>query len=225
MAQGTPENRVAVSVTAGIQATSATFSQTVTFEQYSEPGSLTSNYTVGRRPVIDGGVTVRVWHMLAVGVSVSSLNDSGSAQVNAKVPHPFVFQRLRDVNGTAPADHKELATNVYAAYWLRLNPRLELIVSGGPSFFRVDQDFVSDVAFSEADPFDTATYQGATVVRRRKRVAGGNVGAEAAWRLTAHLGLAAAARYSRATADFPGTSAEGVVVGGLHVGGGIRVVF
>jgi hypothetical protein len=225
VAQGTPESRVAVSLTGGYQTNATTFSQTVAFEQYSEPGSVTSTYTVRRRPVGDVGVTVRVWRNLGIGISGSSLRDSGSAQVSALIPNPFVFGQLRPVNGPADVSHRELDLHFQAAYWARLSDRLEIIISGGPSRFRVDQDFVSDVAFSETDPFDTATYEGASVVRQRQTVMGANIGGEAGWRIARHLALAGAVRFSRAKADFPGTSAEGVVVGGLHVGGGVHLLF
>jgi hypothetical protein len=102
---------------------------------------------------------------------------------------------------------------------------VELVVSGGPSVFRVDQDFVSDVAYTQEYPYDTATFEGASLVRQRKTVIGGNIGGEVGWRITRHLGLAGAVRYSHASAEFAGTSAQPVPVGGVHVGGGVRLLF
>jgi hypothetical protein len=225
LAQGTPDSRVAVSVVAGFEATAPTFSQSITFEQYSEPGSLTTSYTRQRGPVADIGATVRVWRNFGVGVSGSHSHDSGTAQVHALVPHPFVFNHPREVNGPADVTAIESAVHVQAAYWAQLSPRLDIVVSGGPSFFHVEQDFVSDVAFTETDPYDTAAFQGATVERKQRSVTGGNIGGEVGWRLATHIGLAGAVRYSRATADFPDTSATPVRVGGLHLGGGVRLLF
>ena len=225
LAQGTPDSRVAVSIIGGYQVTESTFSQSVTFEQYSEPGSLTTTYTHERRPVADIGATVRVWRNFGVGVSGSHSDDSGTAQVHALVPHPFVFNQPREVNGLADVTFTETVLHVQAAYWAQLTPRLDIVVSGGPSFFRVEQDFVSDVAFSETDPFNTATFEGATVERKQRSVTGANIGGEVGWRLARHFGLAGAVRYSRATADFPDTSATPVRVGGLHLGGGVRLLF
>jgi hypothetical protein len=226
LAQGTPpDSRVALDLTAGYQTIATSFSQTVTFEQYSESGSLTSTYTVGRRPVVDAGLIVRVWRSVGVGISGSYFHDSGSAQVNALVPNPLVFGQPRQVNGPAGAAHTEAGVHFQAAYWVQPSQRLEIVVSGGPSVFRVDQDFVSDVTYTQAYPYDVATFQGASVIRQRKTETGVNIGGEVGWRVARHLGLAAAMRFSRATAEFPGTSAQSMVIGGLHVGAGIRLPF
>lgn len=224
-AQGTPESRVAASIIGGYRLTAPTFSQSVTFEQYSEPGTLTTTYTQERRPIIEFGATVRVWRNIGVGVSGSHSEDSGTAQVHALVPHPFVFNQPREVNGPADVTSIESVVHVQVAYWTQLTPRLDLIVSGGPSFFRVEQDFVNDVAYTETAPYDTATFQSATVERQQQSVTGGNIGGEVGWRLARHLGLEGAVRYSHAHADFPGTSATPVPVGGFHLGGGVRFLF
>jgi hypothetical protein len=226
LAQGTPpDSRVAIDVSGGLQATITTVSQAITFEQYSETGSLTSTYSTGRRPVAEGGLTVRLWRAFGVGVSGSYVHDSGSAQVNALVPNPLVAGQPRQVDGPAGVAHSEVAMNFQATYWTTLGERLDLVVSGGPSIFRVDQDFVSDVTYTQTFPYTIATYQGASVLRQRATVGGGNIGGAVGWRVARHFGLEATGRFSRASADFAGTSAQTVVVGGLHFGGGIRVLF
>jgi hypothetical protein len=225
LAQGVPDSRVALHFRGGYQTNVSSFSQTVMFEQYSETGSLTSSYTVRRGPVLDAGLTVRVWRTFGVGVSGSYFHDSGLAQVNALVPHPFVFGQPRQVNGSSSVPRTEIGMHFQAAYWAQPSQRLEVVVTGGPSVFRVDQDFVSDVTFTQTAPYDTATYQGSSVIRQRKTVSGGNIGGEIGWRVARRLGLAAAVGFSRARAQFPGTSAQAVVIGGLHVGGGVRLLF
>jgi hypothetical protein len=225
LAQSVPDSRVALHLDGGYKTNVTRFSQTVTFEQYSETGSLTSTYTVRRGPVVDAGLTVRVWRTFGIGVSGSYFHDSGFAQVSALVPHPFVFGQPRQVNGQASVPHTEIGMHFQAAYWARPSQRLEVVITGGPSLFRVDQDFVSDVTFAETSPYDTATYQGASAIRQRKTVSGGNIGGEVGWRVARRLGLVAAVHFSHATAQFPGSSAQAVVIGGLHIGGGVRLLF
>jgi hypothetical protein len=225
MAQGTPDSRVALDVGAAFQAKATSVTQTIAFEQYSEPGSLTSTYSASKGPIVDAGVTVRVWRHFGAGVSVDYFHDSGSAQVSAMVPNPFEFGQLRQVSGTPGVSHTEVDTHVQAAYWAQLSPRVDILVSGGPSVFRVDQDFVSDLAYTQAAPYNAATYQGASTVRERQTAVGGNVGGEIGWRVANHLNLTGSMRYSRATADFPDTSAQPLVLGGLRVGGGICLHF
>ena len=100
-----------------------------------------------------------------------------------------------------------------------------MLVSGGPSVIRAEQDFVSDVAYSQTFPYNTATFEGATVERQRKTAIGVNVGAEAGWRLVGPFGVAAVVRYSRVTDHFPVIGATSVPVGGLNVTGGVRLLF
>ncbi len=225
LAQSPPTDRVAVSLTGGYLLTERTFSQSVTFEEYSEEGSLTTAYTVTRHPTADAGVTVRLWRHFGLGLAGSYLHESGSAQVTALLPHPFQFGQPRQISGPAGAAHNELAVHFQAAYWAQLGPRLAVIVSGGPSVFTVDQDFVADVAFSATEPYDTATYDGATVLRQRQTATGGNIGGDVGWRLTRHLAVAGALRYARATATFPESGAGPVSVGGVHAGAGLQLLF
>ncbi|MEP6918000.1 MAG: hypothetical protein ABJC89_20300, partial [Acidobacteriota bacterium] len=172
-AQGMPVARAVVSVTAGYQTSQPTFSQSITFEEYSEEGSLTTAYATRRRPVADGGLTLRLWRRLGVGVAGSYFHDAGSATVSALLPNPFVFDQPRQISGPAGVTHNELALHFQAAYWAPISPRVALIVSGGPTVFRVEQDFVSDVTYSHTDPYDAAAYEGASVIRKHQNVTGG----------------------------------------------------
>jgi hypothetical protein len=225
LAQRTPDRRVSVTLAGAYQASTTGVTQAITFEQYGEDGSLTAGYTVDRGPAIDLGAVVRLWRGFGAGVAGSYFHDSGSAQVNALVPHPFFANQPRQISGPVPVSRSELALHIQAVYWIQPTGRLDIVVSGGPSVFRADQDFVSDVTFSQTFPYDTAAFESAAVVRERKTVTGGNVGAEVGWRLSRYVGVAGLIRYSRASASFPDTSAPAIVVGGLHLGGGVRCVF
>ncbi len=224
-AQQTPDTRVAVGVSVAGQLAATSFSQSISFEQYAEAGSLSTAYSFRPKPAIDGGVTVRVWGPIGIGVSGSYASSSTTAEVGASVPNPLVFGQPRQVDGPADVAHTEVGVHIQAVYWVEPTPRTELIVSGGPSVFRVDQDFVSDVSYTQSYPYTTATYQSATVLRERQSVTGFNIGGEMGWKWTSHVGLSAGLRYSHATADFADTHATAVTIGGLHVGGGVRLLF
>jgi hypothetical protein len=224
-AQSVPDSRLALDFGGGFRATTSSFTQSITFEQYSEPGSLTSSYLIGRRPVADAGIMVRLWRHLAVGIAATYLHDSETAQVNALVPNPLVFAQPRQISAPVAVSHVDLAGHFQAAYWAQLTPHLEISISGGPSIFRVTQYFVSDVAYSQTFPYTTATFEGASVVRERKAVTGGNIAAQAGWRLARHLSVVAEARFARASVTFTGASAQSIIVGGLDMGGGIRLRF
>ena len=224
-AQDVPAARVAVEFTLGQTAPSTTFTQNVTFEQYSETGTLTSAYTAGHSLSFEGGGTVRLWHGLGVWVSGSHFSDSGTAQVSASVPNPIVFNQPRQISGPAAITHAENVVHVDAAYWIQIAPKFSVIVSGGPSFFHVTQDFVTDVTYSETFPYTTATYESADTTRETASVTGFNVGGEAGYRLFHALSVVGAVRYSHAHASFPDALDDPMPVGGVHAGGGIRFEF
>jgi hypothetical protein len=102
---------------------------------------------------------------------------------------------------------------------------MTVIVEGGPSFFHVTQDFVSDVTYTQEPPFDTATYQSASTVRQKQSATGYNVGGDAGWRVWGDLSIVGAVRFSHATASFTEALAQPMKLGGLHVGAGIRLMF
>ncbi len=225
LAQAPPDSRVAVTVSAGERTTPTSFSQSITFEAFSEQGSLTTNYKITQPPFVDGDVTVRVWRGFGAGIAVSYLHDAFPAHVTALIPHPIIVNQPRTIRGDAVVTHRESAAHLQAVYWLQRRRRLDVLVSGGPSVIRADQDFVSDVSYGQTFPYNTATYEGATVTRQRKTAVGINIGAEAGWRVAGPFGVAALARYSRVINHFPAVGAESVIVGGLNVGGGVRLLF
>src|SRR5262245_51894704 len=89
-AQDASPKRVAATITAGYLMPATRFTQSVTFEQYSEEGTITSVYNAASRPSFDGAVTLRVWRGLGVGVAGTYFHDPGVAQVSAMVPHPLL---------------------------------------------------------------------------------------------------------------------------------------
>jgi hypothetical protein len=224
-AQTVPTRHVAVELTVGNAAPATTFTQSVTFEQYSETGSLTSAYSAPNTLSLDGGVTVRLWHGLGVEVAGSHFRASGNAQVSASIPNPLVFNQPRDISGTAPLTHAENVVHVDAAYWIQIAPKLSVIVSGGPSFFRVTQDFVTDVTYSETFPYTTATYESADTTTERGSATGFNVAGEAGYSLFHGLSIVGAVRFSRAHVSFTDALTSPMPVGGVHVGGGVRYEF
>jgi hypothetical protein len=224
-AQGVPADRVAVTLSAGYGVTSRSFSQNTTFELFSEDGTMTSSYTVRHAPLYEAGATARLWRNFGAGVAFSSARQNGPAQVVAQIPDPFQFNQFHQISGAPGVQHNETAVHAQAAFWFTAGKRLDVIVSGGPSFFSAQRDFVSDVTYEDTFPYNSPAYQAATLTRARKRATGVNLGAEGGWRFASHFAVAAVARYSRATADFGSVGGQSVELGGLHVGGGIRLLF
>lgn len=224
-AQSTPPERVAITLGAAYPASTTTFTQTTSFEAYAETGSLTTTYAIPQKVRFDVAGVVRLWHGLGVGIAASTLDGTAPAAITGQIPHPINVNQPRALTGTADAWHSESAIHLQAAYWFRVTPRIDIIVTGGPSRIKVQQDFVSDVSYSQTFPYDTVTFESATLTREEKTVTGANVGADVGVRLLAHIGAAGFVRYSRATADFPDSGVAAFRVGTFDVGGGIRLAF
>ena len=224
-AQGTPREHVAISLGVSEQVSSTTFSQSVTFEAWGENGSIDTTYTISQKLRFTAGGVVRVWHGFGVGVSGNTMSGTDVSQIGGQIPHPIDTNRPRTLTGTADTFHRESAVHVQAAYWFQPAPRVDVIVGAGPSFMRVEQDFVSDVSYTQTFPYDSVTFQTATLTRERQSVTGFNAGAQVGVRLVGGIGVGGTMRYSRGTATFPDTGASSVKLGGFEVGGGLHLTF
>jgi len=220
-------DRVFIYVNGGYQAGSNDFSRTVTFKVYAEDGSFLTNYSVKSAPVFDAGGGLRLWKGLAVGIGVSRYNKSGSGDVKAQVPHPFFFNQMREVDGTAGGlTREETALHLQVLYMVPVG-RIALAFFGGPSFFSIKQTLVSAVSYNESYPYDTATFATATTEGASKSVTGFNAGVDVAYMFARNIGVGGGVRYARASTTLTSGSAGDVTmhVGGAQVGAGLRVRF
>jgi hypothetical protein len=220
----TGRGRVTLSV--GPQMDTARLSESLTLTKYVEPAPVTAELPRAAVPFFDVGVALRLAGNLGAGISVSYVTNTGEAEVTAQIPHPFYFNQVRRITGTVPGvRHDELATHTDLVYLLMF-PRIDLMVSGGASLFRVRQAFVSDVIHAEAYPYDAASFVDATLTTESSSAIGYNAGADLTWKLSPRWGVGAMIRLSRARVAF--TIAEtdaSAEVGGLQAGGGLRLIF
>ena len=110
-----------------------------------------------------------------------------------------------------------------------VSPKIDVLVSAGPSFFRLQQDVVTSVIITEAGDFATPVI--ATEVEEVKRsVMGFNVGADATYVLwqndNVRVGAGGFVRVASATTDVRmlATDVE-TKVGGVQFGFGGRIRF
>jgi hypothetical protein len=206
------------------QAVSTTFNETARPITFAEPAVVTTTYRVRSAAGFDAGAGIKVWRNLAVGAAVSFFSKSGVGSVAAQVPHPFYFNRARTVAGDASnLTRAETAVHIRITWLAPLNRRWQLAISGGPSWFMVDQDLVTDVSVTQAYPFDTADFAGVASARQSRSRIGFNAGGDLDYMVRPKLGVGIGVTFSRASV--PLTDAVTVDAGGLHVGGGVRFRF
>lgn len=222
------EARGFVNINGGRQVTSTDFSDNVIFTQFVEEGNLDVSYDVDRGTVFDVSGGIRVWRNLAVGVGVSRFSRNDDTSVTAQIPHPFFFDRDRQINGTA-ADlkRKETAVHVQAMWVVPASDSVVVTLFGGPTYLVVKQDLVTDVLFTQTYPYNAATFTGTNRRNQSDSKIGFNVGADIAFYFSDMIGVGWLARFSRASVDLrsPDGGTVAIDAGGFHTVGGLRVRF
>jgi hypothetical protein len=225
------QERFRVSANVGQQASTMTVSQEQPFDRYFEQGTFTFERTVPKGPIFDAGATVRLWHRLHAGAAVSVFDKTGAGTLTARVPHPLQFNKPRTTTGEVPgAARREVGSHFVFGWLIPASNGLDFLLFGGPSIFAAEQLFVRSLPLTldkEVFPFDELAFPGADTETLRKTVPGYHAGVDMSWRLTRHLGVGLLMRFSSGKTDFTPTGAQPVevTVGGLHAGGGVRVMF
>ena len=219
--------RVRILLSGGAQRSLASFHQSFTVTRNVEDEPVTSDLKVGMSGFFDAGVRIRVARRLSVGATGFSSPGLATGSVDAKVPHPFYFSQPRDVTGDLSGlMRKESGVHIDLAYPLAVSGRTEVMLFGGPSYIRAEQELVTNVAYDEVYPFDKATFTSATTAVAKMGAPGFNVGVDATWRLSRATRAGALVRYSRADLTLSPASGNDVSLraGGLHVGGTLQFV-
>jgi len=221
-------DRLYFQLDAGAQTATPRFTSNVTFKLNGEDGSFTARYRFVSAIAVAARAGVRVGGNLGLGVGVSRFVRQGEATVAAALPHPFFFNRPRNVTGVA-SDLKREETMVSAelAWLLRPRRKLDVMLFAGPAYFTTRQAMATRPRYTETYPFDTATFVGVDAQTVNKAGVGFTAGFDVSYRLSKRVGIGSLIRYSRAMATFsaaPGSNAR-VTLGGVQTTAGLRVGF
>ena len=223
-----PQTRGFVSVNGGYQTTANNFRDGAIYRRNAEDGRFDTTYTVKAGPTFDvagGGI---VWRRLGIGVGVSRFTLATPTHLAGSIPHPFFFNLPRAVSADVGGlKREELAVHVQARAIVPAGQHVQVMLFGGPSFFQVKQDVVTDFTYTDSYPYDEASFRSATSSTQTKSKIGFNAGGDFAFFFTRQVGVGAAVQFSGTT--IPLTSAGGgaadVKVGGVQAGGGLRLRF
>ena len=215
----------------GFETTSGTLNDSVSFGLYDETGTKTVEQNVDSGSLIDFSLGARVWRNVSVGIGFHRGANSSEAAATASVPHPVFFNANRNA-AVAASDlsRRESAFHLQFGYMIVLSDVLSVHAMAGPSFFRLRQDVLADISFSEQTfPF-TAVNATGVIAERSDNVTGLNIGVDVMYLLydsdAYRIGGGAFLRYSGASARIPVISNEvDSDVGGLQIGFGARVRF
>ena len=221
-----------VNIGFGVESGSSSITDTHNFVVYEESATVTSstNWTSGS--LIDAGFGVRVWRNLTVGSGYHQEENDTNGEITGSIPSPIFFNRPRTLNQEVVLDRKERAMHLVVGWVMPFSEKLDVMVFGGPSFFRLEQDGASldaDPIREGASPFTTVVVD-VDVSTRKKSLAGYNVGADVtyiAWSNDdVRIGAGGFVRFTQAEGDILQlVNEQSTKVGGMQFGFGARVRF
>jgi len=215
----------------GVESGSSTMTDTRTSTVYEEPATVTSAVTFTSGSLFDVGVGLRVFRNFTVGVAYHQEQNDSDGSLTGSIPSPVFFNKPRALNDTVPGlNRKEAAAHLVLGWVIPLSSKLDVMVFGGPSFFRLNQDAVSNVTFGENGGDYSKVVAQPTITERAKSVTGFNVGADATYIVwsndSVRLGAGGFIRFTQASTDVEMLgSSQPTDVGGVQFGFGGRIRF
>ena len=231
-AQGaTWADRGYINVGWGVESGSSDMSDTSTLSIYEETATVTStsNFTSGS--LFDVGVGLRVWRNLTVGAAYHQEQNDTEGRLTGSIPSPVFFNRPRTLDEAVPGlDRKESAAHLQIGWVIPIRDKIDVMVYGGPSFFRLEQETVSDVEFTEPGGSFTTVGADEEITVRKKSQTGYNVGVDATYILwqndSVRIGAGGFVRFTQADMDVEMlSSSQPTKAGGVQFGFGARLRF
>ena len=223
------DGRVTVSVNLGGQAGSTDVARQSTFSLYEEEARFDTAQTASTGAIFDIGAVYRVGRNWGVGLGYTRSSGSDDATMTASIPHPLFFGQPRAVNASvAGLNTRENAVHLQAVLFVPFVERVDFMFAAGPSFYNVEQGFISGIAFSEVPPaFNSVTVDNIDVVQLRQNGTGFNISGDMTYAITNAIGAGVMLRYTRATVgfDFPDGTTIDLSPGGFQVAAGARLRF
>lgn len=215
----------------GVEWGDSNLNDTKSFTIYEEAARVNSasHWTSGS--IFDVGAGVRVWRNLTVGAAYHQETNTADVQLDGSIPSPVFFNRPRNFSATVGGfERKEYGTHLQFGWMIPFGDKLDVLAFAGPSWFRLQQDVVSDVTPGERGSPFTEVIVKETKTTQKKNATGFNVGADVtyiAWSNDrVRVGGGVFLRYTKAEANVPLlTTEQSTDIGGFQFGFGGRVRF
>jgi hypothetical protein len=226
----TSDDRVFVNIGFGVESGKSDMNDTSTFTLYDEPATASTSTPWTSGSFFGGGIDVRVMRNFTLGLHYHQETNTTDTAITGSAPHPVFFNRPRSFTATEGGLYRrENAAHLTLGWIVPINDKLDVLVSGGPSFFRLQQDVVTGVVITEGGNFATPVIA-ADVNEVKRSVVGFNAGADATYILwqndSVRLGAGGFLRFTSASTDVRmiATDVE-TKLGGVQFGFGGRIRF
>ena len=233
---GTWADRGYVNIGFGIESGSSSLTDTQNLVIYEEAGTITSttNWTSGS--LLDAGFGVRVWRNLTVGIGYHQEENDTDDEITGSIPSPVFFNRPRALTvdpGEIQLDRKEKAAHLVIGWVLPINEKFDVMLFGGPSFFRLEQEGVEPFTVDdirEGGPPFTSGGLDIDRVTHKKSLTGYNVGVDGTYIIWSNddlrIGAGGFVRFTKASGNIQQlTGEQSTEVGGVQFGFGGRIRF
>lgn len=203
----------------GAQPQRRTIAASSTFRIYDETATVEASQRIRNGAMFDVGVGMYFTEHLAAGLAYTMFGRPGTGVVTASIPNPSVFNQARRQEKDADdLKHKEQWLHLRLSYVTPVSDSMEVAVSVGPSFVRLQQGVATTVTVP-------ANSQDFTVdkAEEEEQTFGLNAGVDANYLVTTNVGVGIFVHYLYGKLDLP--SAPGFTVGGVQGGVGLRVRF
>lgn len=202
------------------------YSDSLTFTEFAEQGSLDTEYKAKAGPGIEAGLQYLFTKRLGAAASFTRVTRDSTASYSASLPHPLYLNQDRQVSGeVTDLQFQETAVHVDLVVGGR-SGSLRFGAFAGPSFFKIEGDLLDRITYDQTYPYDTVRVTGTPLVKADDNPIGFNAGASLDFALGTHGGLGAQARFSRAKGELAaGQRKVTVDAGGFDLAVGVRIYF
>jgi hypothetical protein len=215
----------------GVESSSSTLTDTRNYTLYDEPATTTTSSSITGGNILDFSGGVRVFRNLSVGAAWHMEKNRADVAITGSVPNPIFFNRPRQLTHTEnELERKEMAAHLQFGWMVPFGQKFDVLVFAGPSWFRLEQEVVSQVDVVERGLPFTEVVPVVETETRKKSVVGYNVGFDASYLIwqndRVRLGAGGFVRYTVADATVPLMTTEVESdVGGAQFGIGVRFRF
>lgn len=226
-----PDDRVFLNIGFGVESGSTDANDTKQYTLYEETATTNTGTSWTSGSFFSVGGDFRVFKSFTVGVSYHQETNTSDTAVTGTVPHPIFFNRPRSFAETEGGLYRrENATHLSFGWLVPVGAKMDVLVSGGPSFFRLQQDVVSDVETFERGGDFSQVVVDPTIVTQKRSATGFNVGADVTYIFwqndSVRLGGGGFFRYAAAETDVRLLVSDyDTTVGGIQFGFGARLRF
>lgn len=218
-AQDRPAVRISASV--GLQEGPGKLAFERPLDFFGRSGSLAIDDDLVTMDVYDLNAVIGMWKNAGLGAGVyRTSTDRLNHPYTASIPSPQLGRLNTDVTSVTPQMvHAERAAYLLATWTTRVTDRFDMVFSGGPMFFELEQEL------PEATPVAAPNGAQALVITpaaHTKSTTGFHLGMDLDYVFARRAGGGILIRYSRGSVDLPNGTAA-MTLGGLQIAAGFRL--